>query len=75
VESDGLFYLIHGDVTYTDAALKENRLSVVFEDLDAAKESLLKVRTFIKSNPTVYLSTHTPESLDHLDKKTVMQLS
>ena len=33
VETDGLFYLIHGDVTYTDVALYENRLSVAFEDL------------------------------------------
>jgi glyoxylase-like metal-dependent hydrolase (beta-lactamase superfamily II) len=28
-ESDGLFYMMHGDVTYTDEALYENRLSVV----------------------------------------------
>lgn len=73
-EVDGLFYMIHGDVTYTDAALLENRLSVVFEDLESAKETLAKVRTFIKENPTVYLSTHTPESLAHLEEKKVMKI-
>ena len=31
VEADGLFYMIHGDVTYTDAALKANKLSIVLE--------------------------------------------
>ena len=74
VESDGLFYLIHGDITYTDAALIENRLSIVFEDLEAAKETLLKARAFIKENKTVYLSTHTPESLKSLEEKRVMIL-
>ncbi len=73
-ENDGLFYLIHGDITYTDAALIENRLSVVFEDLEAARETLTKVRSFISQNPTVYLSTHTPEGLTNLDEKKVMKL-
>ncbi len=73
-EIDGLFYLIHGDITYTDAALKENRLSVVFEDLEAAKETLSKARAFIKDHKTVYLSTHTPESLAHLEEKKIMEL-
>ena len=27
--------MLHGDVTYTDEALYENKLSVVFEDLPA----------------------------------------
>ena len=73
-ENDGLFYLMHGDITYTDAALIENRLSVVFEDLEAAKETLTKVRSFISKNPTVYLSTHTPEGLTNLDEKRIMKL-
>lgn len=73
-ELGGLYYMIHGDVTYTDAALSENRLSVVFEDLSAAKETLSKVRTFIKENPTVYLSTHTPESIANLEEKKIMNL-
>ena len=32
VEKDGFFYMLHGDVAYTDAALKANKLSIVFED-------------------------------------------
>ena len=40
VEDDGLFYMIHGDVTYTDEALYENKLSIVFEDLAAARATL-----------------------------------
>ena len=33
VEMEGLFYMIHGDITYVDEALYEDKLSVVFEDL------------------------------------------
>ena len=74
VEIDGLNYMIHGDVTYTDEALRRNELSVVFEDKDLAKETLQKVRTFIKENETVYLSTHTPEGVTALEEKIVMKL-
>ena len=74
VESDGLFYLIHGDVTYTDEALYENKLSVVFEDKDAARDTLNKVRDFIRNNPTVYCSTHTPLGYENLEAKRVVDL-
>ena len=60
VEDDGLYYMIHGDVTYTDEALYANKLSVVYEDLAAARDTLDRVREFIDNHPTVYLSTHTP---------------
>ena len=35
-EDDGLFYMMHGDVTYCDAALKANKLSIIFEDKASA---------------------------------------
>ncbi len=73
-EDDGIYYMFHGDVTYNDAALKANKLSVVFEDLPAARETLDRVREFIKNNPTVYLSTHTPEGVTNLEGKIIMTL-
>ena len=63
VENDGLFYMIHGDITYVDEALYENKLSVVFDDLVAARETLDRVRAFISQHPTVYCSTHSPPGL------------
>jgi glyoxylase-like metal-dependent hydrolase (beta-lactamase superfamily II) len=74
LEHDGLCYMFHGDVTYCDAALKANKLSIVFEDKAAARETLDRVRTFIKNNPTVYLSTHCPEGYENLEMKRVMKL-
>jgi glyoxylase-like metal-dependent hydrolase (beta-lactamase superfamily II) len=74
LEDDGLYYMFHGDVTYCDAALKANKLSIVFEDVAAARETLDRVRDFIKQNPTVYLSTHCPEGYENLEMKRVMKL-
>lgn len=74
VEFDGLFYMIHGDITYVDEALYENKLSVVFEDLSAARMTMDRVREFIRNHPTVYLSTHTPEGYENLEAKRVMDL-
>lgn len=74
VEDEGLFYMIQGDVTYCDAALKANKLSIVFEDLASARETLDRVRFFVDQHPTVYLSTHCPEGYENLEMKRVMKL-
>jgi Zn-dependent hydrolases, including glyoxylases len=66
LKKDEIYYLFHGDVTYTDEALRRKQLSVVFEDKEMAWDTLEKVRTFVEQNPTVYLSTHTPEALTSL---------
>ncbi len=73
-EAGGLFYMMHGDVTYTDEALYENKLSVVFEDKEAARDTLNKVREFVRNNPTVYCSTHTPLGYENLEAKRVVDL-
>ena len=75
VEAGGLHYIIHGDVTYTDEALYQNKLSVATEDKAAARDTLNKVRAFIESHKTVYLSTHTPLGYENLDAKKVVNLA
>lgn len=75
VEDDGLFYMIHGDVTYTDEALYTNKLSIVYEDIAAARETLDRVREFIANHPTVYVSTHTPLGYENLEAKCVVDLN
>jgi glyoxylase-like metal-dependent hydrolase (beta-lactamase superfamily II)/rubredoxin len=74
VEDGDRFFLIHGDVTYTDEALYANKLSVVFEDLPAARETLDRVREFVRNHPTVYLSTHTPLGCENLEQGRVVDL-
>ncbi len=74
VEDESLHYMIHGDITYTDEALRQNALSIIFENRELAKHSLEQVRKFVQEQNTVYLSTHTPEALNALTKKQIMQL-
>ena len=57
-----------------DEALYANKPSVVFEDLPAARETLDRVREFIRSHPTVYCGTHTPQGYESLEAKGVMDL-
>ena len=73
-EDRNLFFMFHGDITYTDEALYENKLSVVYEDLKAARETLDNVRAFIRKHPTIYLSTHTPLGYENLDDLKVIDL-
>ena len=74
VENDGLFYMIHGDITYVDEALYANKLSVVFDDLPAARVTQDRIIEFIRSHPTVYMGTHTPQGYENLEAKRVMDL-
>ena len=74
-QNDGLFYMFEGDITYTDEALYENKLSVVYEDIKAARETLNRVREFVSKNPTVYLGTHTPLGHENLSSKRVVDLN
>ncbi len=73
-ESDGLFYMMHGDITYVDEALYEDKLSVVYDDLPAARETQDRIREFIRNHPTVYMGTHTPQGYENLEAKRVMDL-
>ena len=74
VENEGLFFMIHGDITYVDEALYEDKLSVVFDDLAAARETQNRIREFIRKHPTVYCGTHTPQGYENLEAKRVMDL-
>ncbi len=74
VENDGLFYMIHGDITYVDEALYENKLSIVYDDLAEARLTMDRVREFVRRHPTVYLSTHSPQGYENLEAKRVMDL-
>ena len=74
-ENDGLFYMLHGDITYVDEALYENKLSVVFDDLAEARVTLDRVREFVSMHPTVYCGTHTPQGYENLEGKKVIDLN
>ena len=74
-KEEGLFYMIHGDITYVDEALYRNKLSVVFEDIKEARITMDRVREFVSTHPTVYMGTHTPQGPENLDAKRVIDLN
>lgn len=55
-------------------ALLANELSVVFEDKDKARETLNRVRDFIKNNKTIYCSTHCPEGYLNVEQHKFVEL-
>ena len=74
-EDEGLFYMFQGDITYVDEALYDNKLSVVYDDLGAARETLNRVREFVRNHPTVYMGTHTPQGYENLEAKRIIDLN
>ena len=73
-EDEGLFYMFQGDITYTDEALYQNKLSIVFDDIVADRITFDRVREFVRNHPTVYCGTHTPQGYENLEAKRVMDL-
>lgn len=73
-EKEDRFYMFQGDITYVDEALYENKLSIVYDDLPAARETLDRVREFVRNHPTVYLSTHSPQGYENLEANRIMDL-
>ena len=67
--------MIHGDITYVDEALYQNKLSVVYDDIKEARKTLDRVREFVSKNPTVYLFTHTPQGYENLEAKRIIDLN
>ena len=45
---------IRDGITYVDEALYENKLSMVFDDLSAARETQDRIIEFVRNHPTVY---------------------
>ena len=52
----------------------KQRIPVVFDDIEAARESLDRVHEFVRNHPTVYISTHSPQGYENLEAKRVMDL-
>ena len=66
--------MMHGDITYADEALYENKLSVVFDDLKADRETMERVRELSRKHPKVYMGTHTPQGYENLEADRVIDL-
>lgn len=50
-ENEGLFYMFQAGITYIDEALYQNKLSVVYDNLNAARERRLTVCASLSKCP------------------------
>lgn len=73
-EDGGLFYMFHGDISYTDEAIYQDKLSIVYDDIHLTRSTQNTIREFIRNHPTVYCGTHTPLGYENLEAKKVMDL-
>ncbi len=74
VENDGLFYMLHGDITYVDEALYQNKLSVVYDDQAEARKTLQTFEALGRGGSAVSCGTHTPQGFESLEAKRVIDL-
>lgn len=74
-KTEGIFYMLHGDITYVDEALYRNKLSVVYEDIKESRITLDRVREFVSHHPTVYMGTNTPQGPENLEAKRIIDLN
>lgn len=74
-KEEGLFYMLHGDITYVDEALHKNKLSIVYEDIKEARITLDRVREFVLKHPTIYIGTHSPQGVESLEAKQIIDLN
>ncbi len=73
-EKDDLHYMFSGDVTVTNEALYNNEILLVNDNVPESIKTLNSIREFIRNHKTVYLSSHDPESVNHLEEKIAISL-
>ena len=57
-----LTYFFAGDTSFDEAQLKKDVVAGICEDVPEARNTLERIRTFVREHPTVYLPSHDPQS-------------
>jgi glyoxylase-like metal-dependent hydrolase (beta-lactamase superfamily II) len=66
--ADGIKFFLAGDTTYTQEALRKQKIDGVSPDAAVALRTIQTILGYANANPTVYLPSHDPESIDRLAK-------
>lgn len=67
-------YFFAGDVSFDEGQLKRLELAGIVHNVPQSWESLELTRRFVASQPTIYLPTHDPKSLQRFAKGQITQL-
>lgn len=74
VPTDGFYYMFAGDLTASQAALKNGEYLPLTVSKGLSQESLDTVREFVKNNKTVYLLNHAQNLEALITEKSFMEL-
>jgi len=69
VKADGISYFLAGDTSYTEELLLEREPDGVSPDRDTTVETIDAILEYARSEPTIYLPSHDPRSLERLQHK------
>ena len=69
-----LTYFFAGDASYTQQLMLDQQIDGVAPNVQAARQTLQRIRQFVQATPTLYLPTHDPESDQRLANKNVVTL-
>jgi glyoxylase-like metal-dependent hydrolase (beta-lactamase superfamily II) len=72
VVTDDVHYFLAGDVTYSEAQLREGYLSGNVLDARGQRASMEAIRRYAALHPTIYLPAHDPASPDRLAARTLL---
>lgn len=62
LREDGRDYIFAGDTSFDEAQLREGIIGGIVADTGLARATLVKLQTYLKDRPTVYLPSHDPNS-------------
>jgi glyoxylase-like metal-dependent hydrolase (beta-lactamase superfamily II) len=72
VRHAGVSYFLAGDTTYTERALVERLVDGISPRPRRSLRTIERILAFAAAEPTVYLPTHDPTSLERLERATVL---
>lgn len=69
--NEGLSYKLSGDVTYREASLCRRQVDGVSRNVRLALDTIERTLEATRKEPTVYLPSHDPDSIQRLERRPV----
>jgi N-acyl homoserine lactone hydrolase len=72
VKNEGVSYFLAGDTTYTEATLRQRQVDGVSPNQKLALQTIDRILEYGRREPTVYLPTHDPGSIQRIEHRQIM---
>ena len=67
-------YFFAGDTSFDEAQLKQGIVAGICEAPSQAADSLARIREHCQQQPTIYLPSHDPQSVERLQEQATVQI-